>query len=180
MNKKKLQDIISTSIYFLIVVFITFFIIKYVAQRTEVIGSSMEPTLMEGDNLIVDKVSFKLRDPNRGEIVVFPYRDGSGVYYVKRVVGMPGETIWIPGDGKVYIDGEPLEEDYLVAGTQKGGIAITPITLGEDEYFLLGDNRKNSVDSRNESVGIVKRHEIIGKVILRMWPIRDGIFLWNK
>lgn len=180
MNKKKLKDMISMSIYFLIVVFITFLIIKYVAQRTEVIGCSMDPTLKEHDNLIVDKLSFRLREPNRGEIVVFPYRDGSGVYYVKRVVGMPGETIWIPGDGKVYIDGKVLEEDYLVEGTEKGGIAITPITLGEDEYFLLGDNRDNSIDSRNEKVGIVKRNEIIGKVILRIWPLHDGIILWNK
>lgn len=177
MNKKKLLDNISTSLYFLLILFLTFIIIKYVAQRTEVIGKSMEPTLVEGDNLLVDKISFKFREPERGEIVVFPYRDGSGIYYVKRVVGMPGETIWIPGDGYVYIDGERFKEEYVKGATAEGGIAITPITLGEDEYFLLGDNRGNSIDSRNENVGIVKEDEIIGKVVLRMWPVGNGIFV---
>lgn len=170
MKKKKLKEFLSTSFYFLVVIIVTFLIIKYVAQRTEVVGRSMEPTLENGDNLIVDKISYRLRDPERLEIVVFPYRDREGVYYIKRIIGIPGDTIYIE-DGYVYVNDVKLEEDYIKNLTQDAGIAATPITLGEDEYFVMGDNRNNSTDSRSVDLGIVRREEFTGRAFMRIWPM---------
>ena len=171
MNTKKLLSFMSTSMYFLVVIVIALLIIKYVGQRTEVVGSSMEPTLTGTDNLIVDKISYNFTDPERFDIIVFPYRDGSGLYYIKRVIGLPGETVYINDRGKVFIDGVVLEEDFSTIKSVKAGMAATPIELGEDEYFVLGDNRDNSLDSRSWEVGLVKRDEIIGRAIMRIWPI---------
>lgn len=171
--KKRLKSVLSTSLYFLAVVLVTFFIIKYVGQRTEVIGRSMEPTLSDGDNLIVDKLTFMFREPKRGEIVVFPYRDRDGVYYIKRVIGLPGETVYINEKGNVYIDGNLIEEDYIKELTKEAGIASVPLELKEDEYFVMGDNRNNSTDSRSPSIGVVKRDEIIGRAFMRIWPITE-------
>ena len=171
--KKKLKSVISTSLYFLAVILMTFLIIKYVGQRTEVIGRSMEPTLSDGDNLIVDKLTFRLRDPKRGEIIVFPYRDRSGVYYIKRVIGLPGETIYINEKGNVYIDGVLLKEDYIKDITTDPGIAGEPFALKEGEYFVMGDNRNNSTDSRSPSIGVVRKEEMVGRAFMRIWPITD-------
>ena len=171
MNKQKLLDFMSTSLYFLGIMVMAFLIIKYVGQRTEVVGSSMEPTLMGTDNLIVDKLSYRFVDPDRYDIIVFPYRNGSGLYYIKRVIGLPGETVYINERGDVFVDGVKLEEDYIKEKANDAGLAATPIQLGEDEYFVLGDNRNNSMDSRSYEVGLVKRDEIIGRAILRVWPL---------
>jgi signal peptidase I len=131
----------------------------------------MEPTLADEDNLIVDKITYLFRDPKRTEIVVFPYRDREGVYYIKRVIGLPGETVYIDENGYVYIDGKVLKEDYIKELANDAGIASVPVVLGEDEYFVMGDNRNNSSDSRDPSVGNIQRDQIIGKAFLRIWPL---------
>ena len=138
MSKEKLIETLKTSFYFLVVIIITFIFIKYICQRTDVIGTSMSPTLENGDCLIVDKITYKIREPERYEVIVFPYRDGSSRYYVKRIIGLPGETIQII-DGYVYIDGEKIDEPYLTETIKEAGSAVVPITLGEDEYFVMGD-----------------------------------------
>ena len=169
----KLKDILSTSIYFLGVVVLSFLILKFVGQRTEVIGSSMLPTLVSGDNLILNKISYRFHDPERYDIIVFPFRDGSGKNYIKRIIGLPGETVRIDGDGNIYINGEILSEDYGLETIKNPGNAINEIVLGDDEYFVLGDNRNNSEDSRFSDVGKVKRDEILGKAWLRIWPFKS-------
>ena len=93
MNKGKLLDFLNGSMYFFVVIIIAFFIIKYIGQRTEVVGSSMEPTLIDAENLIVDKLTYRFKDPERYDIIIFPYRDSSGRYYIKRIIGLPGEPI---------------------------------------------------------------------------------------
>lgn len=171
MNKGKLLDFLNGSMYFFVVIIIAFFIIKYIGQRTEVVGSSMEPTLIGAENLIVDKLTYRFKDPERYDIIIFPYRDSSGRYYIKRVIGLPGETIYINERGDVFIDGVKLEEDYIKEKATNAGLASVPLELGENEYFVLGDNRNNSVDSRVPEVGLVTKDEIIGRAILRVWPI---------
>lgn len=171
MNKKALlKEILSTSIYILVVLVVSWLVVKYVGQRTVVIGSSMETTLSDGDNLIVNKIGYKIGDPKRFDIVVFPYRYDKKTYYVKRIIGLPGETIRIKDDGTILVNGEELEESYGREIIKDPGRAAEPITLGEDEYFVLGDNRNNSKDSRWEDVGNVKRSELIGKVWIRILP----------
>ena len=165
-----LHEILSFLIYVAVVVGATFLIIHFVGQRTYVSGSSMENTLSDGDNLIVDKITYRFSDPQRFDIIVFPFRYEDRVYYIKRIIGLPGETVQIT-DGDIYIDGEILQESYGREVTKDSGLAAEPIVLGEDEYFVLGDNRNDSTDSRDPSVGVIHRDEIIGRAWLRIWPL---------
>jgi len=165
-----LGEILSFVLYIAVVVGITFFIITFVGQRTYVSGSSMENTLSDGDNLIVDKISYRFRDPQRFDIIVFPFRYQEHVYYIKRIIGLPGETVQIV-DGDIYIDGEVLRESYGREVIKSAGLAAEPIALGEDEYFVLGDNRNDSTDSRDPSVGVLHRDELIGRAWVRIWPL---------
>ncbi len=169
---KVMKEMISTLLYLLIVLCLTWIVIQFVGQRTEVDGTSMEPTLSHGDNLIVDKISYRFRDPERFDIIVFPYKYENKTYFIKRIIGLPGETVQIDEQGKIYINGEVLAEGYgrEVILPERIGLAREPIELGEDEYFVLGDNRNNSSDSRTEAVGNIRRSDIIGKAWLRLWP----------
>ena len=157
-------------VYILILIGLTYLIITYVGQRTRVSGYSMETTLSDGDNLIVDKLSYRFKDPKRYDIVVFPYKYEENTYYIKRIIGLPGETVQVI-DGYAYIDGQQLTSDIYGAEIMDSpGIAAEPITLGEDEYFVLGDNRNHSSDSRDPSVGILHREDLIGKAWVRIYP----------
>lgn len=167
-----LREMLGFLLYVAVVVGITFCIITFVGQRTYVSGSSMENTLSHGDNLIVDKLSYRFRDPERFDIIVFPFRYEEKTYYIKRIIGLPGETVQIQ-DGNIYIDGEVLNESYGREVMKNAGLAADPITLGEDEYFVLGDNRNDSTDSRDPSVGVIHRNEIIGRAWVRIWPLSE-------
>lgn len=160
------------------VVCLSFILATYMLGKTTVVGHSMEPTLENDDSLLVDKVSYCFRQPERYDVIVFePAIENVSKYYVKRIVGLPGETIQII-DGVVYINGEPLENDVIYSFGLKdeagkpvepekiynAGLAEKPITLGYDEYFVLGDNRNNSEDSRFSNVGNVKYSAIIGRI----------------
>lgn len=165
-----MKEFLGFLLYVAVVVGITFLIITYVGQRTYVSGSSMENTLSHGDNLIVDKISYRFSDPKRFDIIVFPFQYEDKVYYIKRIIGLPGETIQIK-DGDIYVDGEILEESYGREVMESAGIAEDPITLDDDEYFVLGDNRNDSSDSRDPSVGLIYREDIIGRAWVRIWPL---------
>lgn len=156
-------------LYLLVIIGLSFLIITFVGQRSRVDGSSMETTLSDGDNLIVDKISYRFRDPKRYEIIVFPYQYKENTYYIKRIIGLPGETVQVK-DGYVYINGEQLDEHYGNELMVDPGTAAEPITLGEDEYFVLGDNRNHSSDSREETVGVIKRDNLVGRAWIRIWP----------
>ncbi len=160
------------------VVCLSFILATYMLGKTAVVGHSMEPTLENDDSLLVDKVSYCFGQPKRYDVIVFePAIANVSKYYVKRIVGLPGETVQIM-DGIVYIDGEPLADDviYALAGEDEdgnpiepekiynAGLAAEPVTLGYDEYFVLGDNRNNSEDSRFSNVGNVKYSAIIGRI----------------
>lgn len=164
-----LRELLSWLIYIVIVVILSLGIITFIGQRTKVSGHSMETTLSDGDNLIVDKISYRFRDPERFEIIVFPFQYEEHTYYIKRIIGLPGETVQVI-DGYVYINGEVLDENYGLEVMDDPGIAAEPITLGEDEYFVLGDNRNHSSDSRDPSVGVLHRNDIMGRAWIRIWP----------
>ena len=168
--KNIMKEILSTSIYLLVVLCAAYLIITYVGQRTQVSGSSMETTLSDGDNLLVDKITYRFSEPKRFDIIVFPFQYYTDTYYIKRIIGMPGETVQIDYDGNIYINGSLLEESYGREVIQNPGRAAEPITLGKDEYFVMGDNRNNSSDSRDPSVGNIHRKDIIGRAWVRIWP----------
>jgi signal peptidase I len=151
----------------LIVFFRTFIFQNFVVE-----GSSMVPTLIQGDRLIVSRLSYFLGEPDRGDIIVFQYPYGPERDFVKRIIGLPGETIAIQ-NGQVFINGKPLPpEDYV---QNKSSDAIAPVTLGDDEYFVMGDNRTGSSDSR--SWGPMQKHFIIGKAWLIYYPFEHFQFL---
>ena len=170
-----MRELLNTAIYLLCVLGAVWLVITVVGQRTEVEGASMENTLHNGDNLIVDKLSYRFHDPERFDIIVFPFQFQDNTYYIKRIIGLPGETVQIMDDGSIYINGEKLEENYgmEVIKPETIGRAAEPIELGDDEYFVMGDNRNNSSDSRTDMVGNIKRENIIGKAWLRIWPVSD-------
>ncbi len=168
--KKVLREILSTSLYLLGVLCAVYLVIHFVGQRTQVQGSSMEPKLSTEDNLIVDKITYRFHDPERFDIIVFPFQYEKDTFYIKRIIGLPGETVQIDEEGNIMIDGEILEESYGKEVIINPGRAYEPIELGEDEYFVMGDNRNSSMDSRDPSVGNIKRKDIIGRAWLRIWP----------
>lgn len=166
------REILDTVLYFLFLFVAVWAIVTFVGQRTVVNGESMYDTLNDGDNLWVDKFSYHFKDPQRFDIVVFPMYDGEE-YFIKRIIGMPGETVRIDHQGNIYINGELLEEDYGYETIEPGmvGRAFEGVTLGDDEYFVMGDNRNESEDSRFDIVGNVKREDLMGKAVFRLWPI---------
>ena len=165
-----LREILSMIGWILFIFCLVFLVTTYVGQRTRGEGHSMEPALSDGDNLIVDKISYRFHDPERFDIIIFPYQWEPNTYYIKRIIGLPGETIQIDDEGNIYIDGEVLQEHYGLERIKNPGSAREPITLGEDEYFVLGDNRNNSEDSRFTQVGVIHRDDIVGRAWLRIYP----------
>ena len=169
--KNILKEILSTSVYLLVVLLVTYLIVNYVGQRTQVVGSSMESTLSDGDNLIVDKITYRFQDPERYDIIVFPFKYEKSTYYIKRIIGLPGESVRIDNNGVIYVNGEIMNENYGREVILDPGVAKNEITLGEDEYFVIGDNRNNSTDSRDSMVGNIHRDDILGRAWLRIWPL---------
>jgi signal peptidase I len=168
--ERALKEIVSTLLYLVIIFALTFLFITFIAQRTEVSGSSMEPTLQDKDSLLVDKISNRFSDPDRFDIIIFPYRYGNNQYFIKRVIGLPGETVRIDYEGNIYINGTVLEESYGAEVIQDPGRAVNEIVLGDDEFFVMGDNRNHSMDSRDISVGNVKKKDILGRAFIRIYP----------
>ena len=170
-----MRELLNTAIYLLCVLGAVWLVITFVGQRTEVEGASMENTLHNGDNLIVDKLSYRFHDPERFDIIVFPFQFQDNTYYIKRIIGLPGETVQIMDDGSIYINGEKLEENYgmEVIKPETIGRAAEPIELGDDEYFVMGDNRRVSLDSRSEEVGTVSEDSIVGKAFIRLYPFNQ-------
>lgn len=151
----------------------------FIADRTSVIGDSMEPNIHDGDYFILNKVSYRFTEPERFDIVVFPYNHGQS-NYIKRIIGLPGETIDLKRDGDsftIYINDEKLEEHYGKESIEYPGNQTFPLVIPEDEYFVMGDNRNDSSDSRYQDVGTIPKSEIIGKVGLRIWPFSDFGFV---
>lgn len=173
-----LREISSTILCILCATIITYIIVTFVGQRTLVYGHSMESTLSDHDNLIVDKISYRFNEPERFDIVVFPYDSENN--YIKRIIGLPGEEVRIDEKGKIYINGKVLEENYGNEVIHDAGNARTPIKIGSDEYFVLGDNRNNSFDSRASEVGLIKKNNISGRAFMRIYPFKDFGFIGHK
>lgn len=150
------------------------FFVTVVAERAVVSGISMESTLYDGNNLIVDKISYQFTDPERFDIIVFAAPGLDNEKLIKRVIGLPGETVQIK-KGYVYINGKKLTSDiYGKDIILDGGLADSKIKLGKDEYFCMGDNRNSSIDSRDPLVGNVKRSTVLGKTNLRILPVSQA------
>ncbi|WP_105615886.1 signal peptidase I [Vallitalea okinawensis] len=155
-----------------ICVLIAFLFITFVAQNAVVSGESMYPTLEDGQFLIVNKFIYHLSEPERGDIIVFDHTESNRTErYIKRIIGTPGDEIDFR-DGYVYINGQQYVEDYIKVVTMPTDSSVTyPITVPANNYFVLGDNRNKSKDSRYNIVGTVEEDLILGKASIRIWPI---------
>lgn len=171
------KELLSLIVYIGIVVLLCYIIITYVGCRSRVDGNSMNPTLNNKDSLWVDKLSYTFGDPDRFDVIIFDYDEDTT--YVKRVIGLPGETVRIDQKGQIFINEQLLVENYGLEPIKANnlGRANQPVLLGEDEYFVLGDNRNNSSDSRWADVGNVNKEDIVGKVICRIYPFKDFGFV---
>ena len=171
--KKELIDIIKTIIVAIIVAFI---ITNFIIVNAIVPTGSMKNTIMPNDRLIAFRLSYLFSEPQRGDIVVFKAPDDETILYVKRIIGLPGETVNII-DGKVYIDGNetPLEDEYVMEEMLG---SFGPYVVPEDSYFMMGDNRNDSQDSRYWEHTFLPRDNILGKVIFKYYPKFES--LWNK
>lgn len=180
-NSSLTKDIIDMLIYVSVLVAVILLIHTFVGEQVKVRGTSMENTLLDEDRLFLEKISYNLDKPKRFDIVVFhPKNTSDKTYYIKRIIGLPGETIQIV-DSKIYINNVLLEENFGKEDMIDPGIAGQGILLSEDEYFVLGDNRNNSTDSRFPSVGAVTLDSIQGKAWLRILPISQfGILEHQK
>ena len=142
-------------------------IMTFIARAFTVDGPSMQPTLYSGERLIVDKITYIMHPPHVGDVVVFHFPADTSQYYIKRVVGGPGDKVEIAG-GKVYVNGV-AQSDTFSGGSVVG--AFGPSIVPADHYFVLGDNRNNSEDSRSLRVGYVSQQLIIGRALWRYWPL---------
>lgn len=184
-NKNKNQlELLEYIGMFLVITAICFLSLIYIGQRIVVNGNSMYPTLEDTQNLVLNKISYKVGDPERFDIIAFYSPNTQDKYLIKRIIALPNESVCIDTDtNKIYIKkaGEDvflfLNEDYGYEPMENAGRASEIITLGEDEYFVLGDNRNNSIDSRFEEVGNVNRSHIFGKAVFRFSPLKKIGFL---
>jgi signal peptidase I len=152
------------------VIFLAYFIVYYALERTHMVGISMESTLMDGDQIIINKLAYRISDPKRFDVIVFKQSGKEHSFYnIKRIIALPGERLLIK-DGVIYINDEPIQDKVKVEPMANYGLASEEITLEENEYFVLGDNRNNSEDSRFASIGMVRRTDIIGKAFIRVKP----------
>ena len=172
-NLPLFKEVLSWTIEILVVIVIAYVSVEYFGFRTSVVGQAMESTLKNEEQILVNKFGYLISQPKAGDVIVFlPNGNEKSHYYVRRIIGTPGDKVQIL-DGAVYVNGKLFNERTNVSSVEDPGIAVDEITLGEDEYFVLGDNRNNSEDSRFANIGNVKKDYIVGKAWFHFSKITD-------
>lgn len=168
------KEFIKDSMVYIMTFMVVILILVYIASLTQVVGPSMNKTLEDGDITVILKFQYKIFKPKRGDIVSFKYDETK--YLIKRVIGLPGEHIEIK-DSKVYIDDKLYDEEYVLTDNNKKVVNRDYGVVPENQYFVLGDNRDNSLDSRYEKVGFINKKDFIGKVVFRFFPFQNVKFV---
>lgn len=169
MDWLSIRELLKDSLKLILIVFVILFLMIYIVSVTQVVGSSMSPTLSDGEVLILNKFNYRIFDVKRGDIISLDYEDTK--YLIKRVIGLPGETVEIKNN-ELYINNTLYEEDYLPDDLVYPDFSLSDLgysVIPDDMYLVLGDNREDSLDSRE--IGLIKKDEINGKIIFRLWPI---------
>jgi len=170
-----IREFLFDGIKYIVIIFLIMFVIFYVASITQVVGNSMNPTLKNGEVLILNKFKYRFSEIKREDIVSLQYADTK--YLIKRVIGLPGEKVEIKNN-ILYINDKKYREDYLPDNLSYDDFSLEDLgykKIPKDMYFLLGDNRENSLDSRK--IGLINKKDIIGKIVMRFWPINRIKFL---
>ena len=165
-DKRVRKEIFEWVLTIAAAVMVALFINNFIIVNATVPTSSMEKTIMTNDRVIGLRFAYHSSEPERGDIIIFRFPDDEKILYIKRIIGMPGDTVEIH-DGGVYIDGSLLDEPYLKVTTEG---EFGPYTVPEGHYFMMGDNRNNSADSRFWDNPFLEREKIVGKAVLRYWP----------
>ena len=168
-----IKEFLSDTIKYIIFIVVILVIAVYVVGLQQIVGPSMTPTLRYGDIVILDKLSYRFSEIKRDDIVALYYADTK--FLVKRVVGLPGETVEFK-DNKLYINGKYYEEKYLGDDIVTDNFSLEELnytTIPDDMYLVLGDNRGDSMDSRDSDVGLIPKKDIYGKVRFKIWPINE-------
>lgn len=172
-NTRLLKEVAIWTGEILLTILIAILFVLFIGFRVSVVGPSMSPTLENGEKILVNRFVYKLFNPKPNDLIVFlPNGNEKSHYYIKRVIAVPGDTVQIK-DGVIYVNGEPFEEKVAVSAIENALLAEEELVIGEEEYFVMGDNRNNSEDSRYASIGNVQKEYIVGKA----WCI---ISPWNK
>ena len=169
MDWLSIRELIIDSLKLIIIIIIILFLMLYVVSVTQVVGSSMSPTLKDEEVLILNKFQYRFFEIKRGDIVSLDYEDTK--YLIKRIIGLPGETVKIVNN-QLYINDKIYEEEYLANDLNYDDFSLADLgysKIPEDMYLVLGDNRENSLDSRE--IGLIKKEDINGKISLRFWPL---------
>jgi len=181
-RKKKInfavvKEVLSWTVEIALTLLIAFTFVYFIGLRTSVVGQSMSKTLNGGDQILVNRFVYKVTDPKTNDIVVFlPNGNEKSHLYIKRVIGVPGDTVQIK-NGTVYVNGKVFDEKIEAASIEHAELAEDEIEVGEDEFFVLGDNRNNSEDSRYANIGNVKKEYIVGKAWFIVSPLKDFGFV---
>ena len=176
MDFREIKEFIKDTSVYIFIALAVLIIMIYVASLQQVVGPSMSTTLNENDIIIVDKLSYRFTEPKRFDIISFEYAETK--YLIKRIIGLPGESVRYE-DGVLYINGEPFEDKKLLNeitddfNITKLGFDVIP----DNMYLVLGDNRVNSLDSRSDKVGLIEKNDIIGKALIRIWPLNGIKFI---
>lgn len=171
MDLRDVKELVKDIMKYAIVAILVLLLIIYVVSLQQVVGPSMQPNYQDGDILVLNKLHYRVQSPKRFDVAVIKYQDTK--YFIKRIIGLPGETVSYQ-NGILYINGEQVEEDFSITGVTSDfslenlGYDVIP----EGYYFVVGDNRENSLDSRSIEVGLIKEEDFIGKVAFRIWPFR--------
>ena len=176
-NVPLFKEVMTWIVQIVIVIFVAYVVVNFWGVRTSVVGQAMASNLNSGDEVFLDKLVYVFSNPKAGDVVVFlPNGNEKSHYYVRRVIGVPGDKLQIK-DGAVYINGKLYDEKTPVAAMEEAGIAEEEIVLGDNEYFVLGDNRNNSEDSRYANIGLVKKEYIVGKAWYKFTSFKDMGFV---
>jgi len=170
-----LRGLVEWTVTFLLAILLFFVMRNFVFRTATVTGISMTPTIGHGDMLIINRLTYQFGTPAAGDIVAFPYQGNPSEIYIKRVIGVPGDIIDLRGS-EFFVNDQLLNDPFSHESVLAMGDVIFPITVEEGRFFVLGDNRNRSRDSRFSSVGTVPQRDIMGRAVLRIWPI--GEFGW--
>ena len=146
------------------------FMRNFVFRVADVNGHSMEPTLSHGDFVLLSRVGYWFGDPQLGDIIAFPFQGDPSEFYIKRIMGVPGDVVDFQ-DNRFVINGQVPDFEFAGVDTISRGDIYLPMTVAEGEYFVLGDNRNSSKDSRYQSVGSIHEQDMLGRVVIRFWPL---------